>query len=277
MRRLTAAAVLSAGLVGCAAPPPPQSRSERLLSMAATEAGQVADPQARLKRQLNVADRQDGADARRSLAAAAETMRAAKPRGLPPRIRIAGWVSISKLSRKADDRPTADAACTAAVAALRAVEPEAERAEYAVGVAREVRQLRGKPAAATLLAESAGWARLVTPAYFRRRALAEIADEMFTCDDFTGGLAVLRTDPDPGWRSDTLARLSDGGASWIGRAASATRRSRDRSPSPTPAATASRLTTRRCRGSSNRSITSRCLPGRRRSRDGRYAGGSTLA
>lgn len=225
MRRCVAGVLLSAVLIGCAAPAPP-SRSARLLSLAGTEAGQVADPQARLKRQLNVADRQlDGdrpAAARQSLAAAAGTMRDAGPDALPRRIRIAGWVSISELSRKADDPAAADAACDQAVVALRSVTPEAERAEYAVGVAREVRALRGQPAAARLLVESAAWAQHVPSEYGRRRALAETADELFDCDDDAAGLAVLRTDPDPAWRSDTLVRLAEDRSDWasmVGNAA----------------------------------------------------------
>jgi hypothetical protein len=40
-------------------------------------------------------------------------------------------------------------------------------------------------------------------------ALVAICDAIFHDDDYTGGLAVLRTDTDATWRSDTLAMLSD--------------------------------------------------------------------
>jgi hypothetical protein len=128
---------------------------------------------------------------------------------LPPLVRIAGWVSVSEQSRRAEDTSAANAACDQAVAELRSVDPATERAEYVVGVANEVRELRGKPVAAKLLVEGAAWAGEVKFPDRRRTALTEIADATFDCDDFPRGLGILHVDPDPAWRSDTLASLAE--------------------------------------------------------------------
>ncbi len=227
MRALFVVALLSAGLIGCESPLV-VDRHTRLVSMSVAEAAQITDAQARLRRQLNLADRQldddHAAEARQTLAAAAQTMADTDPASLPTRIRVAGWVGVSELSRRAKDPAQANAACDRAVATLRALSPLPERAEYAVGVANEVRELRGKPAAAKLLVESATWAALVKYPDRRRRALKEVANALFDCDDYADGLGVLRTDPDPAWRSDALASLADWGremdwASSVGNAA----------------------------------------------------------
>ncbi len=214
---LVAAVALLAGCTSESAPPT-ADRSRRLLTLAAGEAGGIADAQPRLKRQLNLADRQlsqgNPADARRTLAAAQKTLRGTDLAGVPPLIRIAGWVSVSELSRRADDPATANTACDVAVATLRSLDPVVERPEYAVGVANEVRELRGKPAAARLLVESAEWAKPIADVGWRRQALASIADATFDCDDYDGGLAIVRADPDPTWRSDTLADLAGRSVDW---------------------------------------------------------------
>ncbi len=210
--RVLAVALIAAALAGCAAPPATVDRHAKLLSLAADEAGRVTDPQSRLRRQLNLADRQldddRTNDARQTLAAAGQTLRETPPAALPPRIRIAGWVSISELSRRAEDTATADGACDQGVATTRGLTPTTERAEYAVGVATEVRELHGKPAAAALLVESAGWAKPIPSTNRRREAMAEIAGAIFDCDDYPAGVAVVRSDPDPAWRSDTLMLLA---------------------------------------------------------------------
>jgi hypothetical protein len=225
MRKWLTTVVLLAALVGCESTPSADNdRHAKLLSLAAGEAGQIANASDRLKRQLNFADRQldDGRtdEGRQTLAAAAETLRSTKPADLPPRIRLAGWVSISELSRRAKDTAAADAACEQAVATLRSLDPVPERAEYAVGVATEVRELHGKPAAAKLLVESAAWAARIAKTEDRREALLEIADATFDCDDYPGGLATLRTDPDAAWRSDTLAMLAGSGSRTVDWASS---------------------------------------------------------
>ena len=212
MRRARRALIVAGLLVGCASSPPPPDRHARLLTLAAGEAGQIADADDRLRRQLNLAydelDDNNRAEARGILSAAAQTLRSAKPGQLSPRTLIAGWVSISELSRQADDPATANGACDQAVATLRSLDPVALRPEYVVGVATEVRELRGKPAAAQLLTESVAWAREIPDVHHRRAGLREIADATFTCDDYAAGLAALRTDPDAGWRSDTLELLA---------------------------------------------------------------------
>ena len=76
-----------------------------------------------------------------------------------------------------------------------------------------MRELRGKPAAAKLLVESAAWVTQVPTVDRRREALCETADAILTCDDYKAGLNVLRTDPNAAWRSDTLASLAGWGDS----------------------------------------------------------------
>ena len=211
--RTGAVALLAVVIGGCAAPPVAVNRHAELLLLAAGEARQIDQPMERIKRQLNLADDQLNDDnqreARQILAGAADTLRSAKPGELPSRIYIAGWVSISELSRRAKDTAAADVACGAAVAAMRSLSPVAERPEYAVGVADEVRELHGKPAAAKVLVESATWAKQIADVGERRAALVSIADATFNCDDYAGGLADLRVDPDAAWRSDTLAMLAE--------------------------------------------------------------------
>jgi hypothetical protein len=198
-------------LVGCAADP--VDRQSKLLTMAAGEAQQIPDSTQRLTRQLNFASvqmsRSKSGEAKQSLAFAAQTLRDAKPGTLKSQIRIAGWVSISELSRQAGDRATAQAACDEAVAILTSLDPVAERPQYVVGVADEVKALQGKAAAAKLLESSVDWIKQLDGGALRRQALVDVADATFDCDDYSGGLAILRADHDAAWRSDTLAMLAD--------------------------------------------------------------------
>jgi hypothetical protein len=201
-------------LVGCDSSTPPTSdREGKLLTLAAGEAQQIKDCDQRLTRQLNFAFRQMGRgkkdEAKQSLAYAAQTLKDAKPGDLHPQIRIAGWISISELSRGIDDKTTAQVACDQAVTVLRTLDPVAERPDYVIGVASEVQALQGKPAAAKLLDESADWVRQMHGLSTQRIALAAICDAIFDDDDYPGGLAVLRTDADATWRSDTLAMLAE--------------------------------------------------------------------
>jgi hypothetical protein len=212
MRIAVSTLLISTTLIGCAATVP-NDREGRLLTMAAAEAQQISDATQRLNRQLNFASMQahrgQSADAKQSLAYAAQTLRDAKPGELHSQIRIAGWVSISELSRGGNDKATAQMACGQAVAVLRSLETVSERPEYVVGVAEEVEALQGKPAAAKLLEESAAWIKEIKSAPLQQRALVAICKAIFEDDDLDGGLKVLRTDPDAAWRSDTLAMLAE--------------------------------------------------------------------
>jgi len=212
MRISVSCALLAIGvMIGCETVP--VDRQSRLLTLAAGEAQQIKNSQQRLTRQLNFASLQTGRgqkqEARQSLAFAAQTPRDAKPGDLHPQIRIAGWVSISELSRGIVDRTAAQAACDQAVTVLRTLEPVADRPDYVIGVASEVQALQGKQPAAKLLEESANWVRQMKGVSLQRVALAAICDAIIDDDDYTGGLAVLRTDADATWRSDTLAMLAE--------------------------------------------------------------------
>jgi hypothetical protein len=192
---------------------PAVNREKKLLSMASAEAQFIPDPKDRLSRQLNFANDQTAdhqtAEARESLAHAVETLKTPEAMKMDWQIRIAGWVSVSQLSRGLKDTAVADAACDQAVALLRQIDPVAERPRYVIGVASEVRELHGPEASAKLLVESAPWTAEIKDQPTRRDALFMIADRIFDCDDYTGGLVALRTDPDAAWRSDSLKRLAD--------------------------------------------------------------------
>ena len=198
---------------GCESAPPAVDRRSRLLDMASGEASDIKSPYERLVRQLNFAYRQreDGrpAETRQSLARATDTLRAIRPGDLNDQVRIAGWVSVSELSRQADDRPAAERACGEAVDQLRKLPKVSDRPEYVVGVAAELKSLYGDAPAAKLLVESAAWTKAIETSDEQRAALRSIADAAFHCDDYPGGEQILRTDPDPAWRSDTLVALAD--------------------------------------------------------------------
>jgi len=211
MRIATFALLATIGLAGCASEP--IDREGRLLTLAAQEAQQNSDPTERLTRQLNFAYRQlehgKFTESRQSLAYAAQTLRDAKPDALKPQIRIAGWVSISELSRQNKDLPTAQTACDQAVTTLTSLPTVSQRPDFVIGVSSEVEALQGKPAAAKLLEQSAPWIKEIHGVPMRRAALVAISDAIFNCDDFDGGLALLRTDTDATWRSDALSMLAD--------------------------------------------------------------------
>jgi hypothetical protein len=204
--------MVSSGLIGCATAPP-IDRESKLLTMAAGEAQQIPDSTARLTRQLNFAAQQmargNADESRQSLAYAAQTLRDAKPGDLTSQIRIAGWVSISELSRQGNDLPTAHMACDQAVEVLQSLQPASDRPQFVIGVSTEVQALDGKPAAAKLLEASADWIKQMEGVTIQRVALVAVADATFDCEDYTGGLTILRTDNDAVWRSDTLAMLAE--------------------------------------------------------------------
>ena len=180
--RISAAILLSsAALTGCQESHPPVAidRQGKLLTMAAAEAQQIADSKQRLSRQLNFANEQlrraKPGEAKQSLAFAAQTLRDAKPRDLDPQLRIAGWVSISELSRAADDKPAAQAACDQAVTVLKTLDPVSDRPQYVVGVSDEVKALQGSAAAAALLESSVEWIKQMPGASVNRYALVAVA------------------------------------------------------------------------------------------------------
>jgi hypothetical protein len=215
MRKTFLPLLITTAMIGCetAAPAPPVDRQGKLLTMAAAEAQQISDSRQRLSRQLNFAYEQlrrgKPVESRQSLAFAAQTLRDAKPKDLEPQIRIAGWVSISELSRAAADKPSAQTACDQAVIVLKTLEPVSDRPQFVVGVSDEVKALQGNTAAAALLESSVDWIKQMPGASVNRYALVAVAEAIFDCDDFEGGLAVLRADSDAAWRSDTLAMLAE--------------------------------------------------------------------
>jgi len=184
---------------------------DRLMELAASEAGQIDKPLERFKRQLNIAemqiDRYQRVDAIATLRDARQTIQS-HGESFGEHLHIAGWVSLCELSRRADRESFAGECIDRAIALLRTVDPQPQRMQYVLGVAREVRLLRGKPAAARLLREAIPWASEVSPKTRRRDALAGLAAEMFLCDDYDGGMLALRRDSDAAWRTDTLARLA---------------------------------------------------------------------
>jgi hypothetical protein len=211
-RTLITAAILLA-IVGCSQTPTPTRRS-KLLAMASDEADLITDPGDRLSRELNFAYEQSNrgqkAEAKSSLAHAAQTLRGVGPKQLDEQKWIAGWVSISELSRAIDDTAAADAACDQAVALLRKLDPVEDRPRFVVGVSRQLYELHGPAAAAKLLEESAAWTAPIKDQPVRRLALTRVTESIFVCDDYDGGLAALRTDPDAAWRSDTLRDFARG-------------------------------------------------------------------
>ena len=186
-------------------------RSRRLMAMAAEEAQAIDDSVDRLRQQLNIANMQivkrRFLDGRKTLGHARLTIEAAEPQ-IGPHARLAGWVSISELSRAAGYDRFAGAACQEAIELLRSIKPGSVRCEYVRGVAQEVRKLRGKKAAVELLRKSAEWVAEIDNRQQRRRAYVAIASDLFGCDDYTGGRNVLRCDGDSKWRSDILTRLA---------------------------------------------------------------------
>src|SRR5581483_3029450 len=79
-------------------------RSRQLTIRAAVEAGHIADADARLTRQLNIAERAlvgfGPEDALTVLAEASKTLSEVGP-ALSSHARISGWVSVSQLARRA--------------------------------------------------------------------------------------------------------------------------------------------------------------------------------
>ena len=181
------------------------------MAMAAEEAQAIDDVADRLRRQLNIANMQivngQFLDGRKTLGHARVTVEASVSE-LNPHSRLAGWVSISELSRMAGYSRFADAACEETIELLRSIEPRPVRCEYVRGVAREVLGSRGNKAAAELLRESAEWVAQIDDRQERRKAYVAIASDLFGCGDYIGGRNVLRCEGNSKWRSETLTRLA---------------------------------------------------------------------
>ena len=117
--------------------------------MAGEEAGQIASAKERLTRQLNIADRETDAHhpaaARSTLREARSTLERADPQALTEQERLAGWVSLSELSRAAGDAAFANGALDRALAVVNDLAPIASRSEYVLGIEREVRGCAATP------------------------------------------------------------------------------------------------------------------------------------
>jgi hypothetical protein len=204
---------------GCAQPPrltgrllPSEQRSQKLMALAAEDAAQISDVDARLTRLLNLADaqvqRKWAADARTTLGMARQTLSSQDAANLNDHARLSGWVSISELSRLAGDDDGGIAACDGAVAAMRAIDNPDTRCDYVMGVCNQIQYLKGKPAAAQVLCEAGPWTKAIDDVPRRRQAVVSFAAALFNLDDFTNGQKMLRNEPDASWRSDTLTQLA---------------------------------------------------------------------
>jgi hypothetical protein len=199
-------------LAGCQQPATGPD-ADRILHMANDETGLITAPRERLTRQLNIANRQTQnnrqPEARQTLAQARQTLEKADKPAFTDQQRLAGWISLAELARKADDKPFANSALDQAIAALNELNPQQLRCEFVLGVERELRQLRGDKPAAQFLITAGDWAIELTPPSVRRAAYLEFTKELFLCNDYDGAVALLHKDQDPTWRADSLMAISD--------------------------------------------------------------------
>ena len=186
-------------------------RSRRLTILAATEAGNISDADARLTRQLNIAEqvllRFGPEDALAVLAEASKTLRAVGPQ-LGSHARISGWVSVSQLARRAMGTEAAKSATAEAQRELEALPNLAERCQYVMGVAEEVSQLQGEADAASVLVKGGQWVAAIADDTERRNARLAFAVALFNLDAYEGGVATLQLERDPTWSSDTMLALA---------------------------------------------------------------------
>lgn len=204
---------------GCSEPPPVtgdlqlnKQRSQKLMALASDEAGKIVDADVRLTRQLNLADVQiarDWADdAKRTLTAARKTLESPEAGKLNDHARISGWVSISELSRRIKDPPTAATATEAALVELDKIVDPSKRCEYVMGISNELQYVRGKPAAAAQLARAGPWTNSIDNLALRRQALIAFSTALFNLDAFDAGQQMLGQEKDAAWRSDVLASMA---------------------------------------------------------------------
>lgn len=188
------------------------ARSQRLMALAASEASHIKDVDVRLTRLLNLADlqiqRDWKIDARATLISAAGTLRSDEASELNDHARLSGWISISELSRSADDKATATDACDGATKAMLALEDPGRRCQYVMGIANELQYLKGKPAAAALLDQAAPWTPSIDDIAQRRQAVVSFASALFNLDDYLAGQRMLQKESDAAWRSEILTQLA---------------------------------------------------------------------
>ena len=217
---IAAAMMLSIGLAGCQSQRritgtlnPNASRSQKLMAMAADEAGKIREPDMRLTRQLNLADQQIQrgwkADAQVTLTHASQNLKSTDAAGLNDHARVSGWISISQLGRQSDAAALAAEACDNAITVMEKIEDPAKRCQYIFGVANELQYHKGQPAAAAILSKAGPWTRSIDDLKQRREALVSFASALFNFDDYVAGQNMLQQDDDPAWRSDTLTRLAN--------------------------------------------------------------------
>jgi hypothetical protein len=210
------------------------TRSAKLLTMAAEEAGAIDSLDDRLTRQLNIADLQiqcgQKSEAIKTLTLAVSTLqvREKSPAGTESAAdgpaksgrgeetkqnfdefrRIAGWTSVAELAHAAGDLKMANAAYIDAVEALNSVQPEIKRAEYVMSLSEICYTLRGQNEATQLLVKGGQWAQKITNQTVRRYALATFARQLTNYDDLEDARIVMRNEADARWRSDMFAALA---------------------------------------------------------------------
>lgn len=186
-------------------------RSRRLTVLAAREAANIADADARLTLQLNIAngalDRFEPEDGMAIIAEVAKTLRAERER-LRGRARLSGWVSASQLSRRARNAAAAAEATRAAAQELDELGSDAERCLYLLGVAEEVRLSQGDVAAVELLSKGGVWANAIENREERRQARLAFASALLALSAFDHAVAVLRNEKDAAWSSAALLALA---------------------------------------------------------------------
>jgi len=209
MRRLTLSALLLL-LPACAAMKNTE-RSRKLTVLAAREAASIADADARLTLQLNIAngalDRFEPEDSMAVISEVVKTLRSERER-LRGRTRLSGWVSASQLSRRAKNAVAAAEATRAAAQELEELGDQAERCQYLLGVAEEVRLSQGDSAATALLSKGGEWATAIDNREERRHARLAFASALLELSAFDDAVAVLRLEQDAAWASATLLALA---------------------------------------------------------------------
>ena len=206
---LVAACVLV--VVGCSSRPSNVDRGNKLMALAAEEAGLIKPPAQRLTQQLNIAELQivqgQKDNASKTLAAACKTIQDAA-KDFDTQVAMAGYVSISQLGRRIGDRDVASQACDGALALLQEIKPEQVRCPYVHAMAGELKELRGNDASSKFVREAGPWCKGIDDPTDRREALVLFSSDLFGCEDYAGGQELLRNDEDAAWRSRTLLAMA---------------------------------------------------------------------